>query len=77
MVRRIVPQRVSFGGEWPSASAAQRIADRFPVGERITVWHDPVLHDQAVLQRGASAGNVAELTGGLVLFFVGLIVSAA
>jgi hypothetical protein len=70
-------QRVSFGGHWPSASAAQRIADRFRVGERVTVWHDPVLHDQAVLERGASAGNWVELTAGVVLLLIGLIVSAA
>ena len=70
-------QRVSFGGHWPSGAGAQRIANRFRPGERVVVWHDPVLHDQAVLERGAGAGNAVQLTAGLVLFVVGLIVSAA
>lgn len=70
-------QRVSFRGQSPGHQAAQRVARRFPRGKKVTVWHDPVLHDQAVLIRGPGVANFVQLTGGVLLFIVGMIVKRA
>jgi len=64
-------QRVSFRGNWPTASGAQRVARRFRVGQKVTVWHDPIHHGQSVLVRGAGLANFLQVGAGLFLFAVG------
>jgi hypothetical protein len=70
-------QRVSFFGQSPSYEGAGRVARRFPRGRKVTVWHDPIRHDQSVLIRGPGIANFFELAAGCLLFIVGVIVRSA
>jgi len=70
-------QRVSFRGQGFSASAALRVSRRYRVGAKVTVWHDPIRHDQAVLTRGPGPANFIQLAGGALLFVAGLAIKGA
>ena len=64
-------QRVSFRGHWPTAAGALRVAKRFQSRETVTVWHDPVHHDQAVLVPGPGLANFVQVGAGLLMFAAG------
>jgi len=70
-------QRVNFGGSWFTPSGARRVSKRYKVGQRVTVWHDPICHDQAVLIRGPGAANFLQLASGLLLVAGGLLIRGA
>jgi hypothetical protein len=70
-------QRVSFRGHQPSPDGARRISQRFKVGDRVTIWYDPVFHDQSVLIRGPGAANFLEVAGGFLLVVIGFIIKSA
>lgn len=58
----------------PSRLRAKRIAERYPVGETVTVYHDPADPSRAVLQRGAHTTSYFYVAFGGVIFLIGLIV---
>jgi hypothetical protein len=68
---------VSFFGQSPTHEGAERVSRQFPHGRKVTVWHDPIRHDQSVLIRGPGIANFVELGAGCLLFIVGVIVRSA
>jgi uncharacterized protein DUF3592 len=68
-------QRVSFRGHWPTAAGAMRVARRYHVGDKVTVWYDPFDHERSVLEPGAGLANYSQLAAGLVLFGIGLAIN--
>ncbi len=64
-------QRVSFRGHWPTAEGALRVARRFQTRKKVTVWHDPVHHDQSVLVPGPGLANFVQVGAGLLIFAAG------
>ncbi len=64
--------RIGIGGISPAyRDAAQKKADEYPVGKEVIVHYNPDSPSEAVLEPGASGGNVLALAVGALFALVG------
>ncbi len=66
-------QRVAFGSMPASASYAQRILDRFPVGKKVRVYYSPGDPSLAVLEPGIHGGTGVWFGVGMVFILFGVV----
>jgi hypothetical protein len=57
--------------------SAQKIADRYPVGQQVEVHYDPADPGKAVLETGVKIGVWMQLGGGILFVLIGLGVGLA
>ena len=45
--------RIAYAARWPAPPVLRSLVERCPVGQRVTVFYDPIRPSSAVIQRGA------------------------
>ncbi len=67
--------RLNFNGHVPTVIRVQRIVDRYPIGQPVTVWYNPVDPSSAVLEPGPANPLALELCLGLVFIAIGILLN--
>jgi hypothetical protein len=74
--QRYSGDRVNFGqNSYSSRRGAEEVAARYPVGQSVAVYYDPVEPDSAVLEPGVSSGSYIVISIGACFVLISLILA--